>query len=144
LVELLTVVTIVGVLAAIAGPPFFEFIVQQRLRNAAYDLIADLTFARSEAVKRNSTVTVAKVGTWTSGWTVKDAVLGTTLRQHPAFSDTVTITMGATSLDFNRDGRASPASSFVIDDTGGKATIAPRYVCVDASGRPRSTTASCT
>ena len=59
LVELLTVITIVGIVAAMAGPGFHDFIVQQRIRAAAYELIADLNFARSEAVKRNATVTIS-------------------------------------------------------------------------------------
>jgi type IV fimbrial biogenesis protein FimT len=144
LVELVTVVTIIGVLAALAGPPFFEFIVKQRIRNAAYELIADLSFARSEAVKRNASVTISKSGTWGGGWTITENAGGTTLRAHPAFSSTVSISMGSSSLAFNRDGRASASASFTIDDTGGKATISPRYICVDQSGRPRSTDASCT
>src|SRR6266496_792796 len=81
LVELVTVVTIVGILAAIAAPSFRDFIIQQRIRNAAFELMADLTFARSEAVKRNATVTMSKTGSWTGGWTITDAG-GNTLRQH--------------------------------------------------------------
>ena len=143
LVELVVVVTLVGVLAALAGPPFFQFIVKQRLRNAAYELIADLMFARSEAVKRNGTVTVSKSGTWTDGWTITDAG-GTTLRQHPAFSATIAISMGNASVGFTRDGRATAASSFTIDDAGGSSAIDPKYVCVELSGRPRSSDGSCT
>ena len=145
LVELLTVITIIGVLAAIAGPSFNDFIIQQRIRTAAFDLMADLTFARSEAIKRNATVNVTKAGTWTGGWSVTDsATTPKVLRQHPAFSDTVTITMGSNSVGFALNGRASPAASFVIDDAGGKSTIEARYICVDLSGRPRATTSSCT
>lgn len=143
LVELVVVVTIIGVLAALVAPSFFDFMVQQRIRNAAYELIADLTYARSEAVKRNSTVTVTKASTWAGGWTITDAG-GTTLRQHPAFSNSVTIAMGSASVGFTRDGRASTVASFTLDDTGGKTSIPPRYICVDLSGRPRSTDTSCT
>ncbi len=143
LVELVTVVTIVGILAAIAAPSFRDFIIQQRIRNAAFELMADLTFARSEAVKRNATVTMSKTGSWTGGWTITDAG-GNTLRQHPAFADTMNIAMTSASIDFTLNGRASPAASFTIDDSAGKATIPVRYVCVDQSGRARSTDASCT
>jgi type IV fimbrial biogenesis protein FimT len=143
LVELLTVISIIGVLAALVGPAFLDFVVGQRIRNAAYELVADLSFARSEAIKRNATVTMTNAGTWTAGWTIADSG-GTTLRQHAAFPATISITMGANSLGFSRDGRASAASSFTIDDSGGKAAIPPRYICVDLSGRPRSIDASCT
>ena len=143
LVEMLVVITIIGIIAALAGPAFQDFIVQQRIRAAVYELIADLNFARSEAVKRNATVTVSQTGTWTGGWTVTDAG-GTTLRTHPTFPSSVTITMGSASLAYSLNGRASPTASFTIDDTAGKATIPARYVCVDQSGRPRSSDGSCT
>ncbi|HEY3180910.1 MAG TPA: GspH/FimT family pseudopilin [Casimicrobiaceae bacterium] len=142
LVELVIVVTIIGVLAAIAGPAMFDFMVQQRLRNAAFELMADLIYARSEAVKRNSDVTVARSGTWAGGWTVTDSG-GTTLRQHPAFPATVTITGSSNSVVFSLNGRASPSANFTLDDTGGKASIEARCVALDGSGRPRSVTGTC-
>jgi type IV fimbrial biogenesis protein FimT len=142
LVELVIVVTIFGVLAAIAGPAMFDFMVSQRLRNAAFELMADLTFARSEAVKRNSDVTFARSGTWTGGWTITDSD-GNTLRQHTAFPSTVTISGTANSVVFSLNGRASTALNFTIDDTAGKSSIEAHCVAIDASGRPRSNTGSC-
>jgi len=141
LVELVTVICIAAIFAALAGPPFRDFIIQQRIRNAAFELMADIAYARSEAVKRNSTVTISKVGTWTGGWTV--AAGGTTLRTHPAFNNTITVTMGSSSIDFSLNGRASSSANFTIDDTGGSATISARCVSIDASGRPQSVQGSC-
>jgi type IV fimbrial biogenesis protein FimT len=142
LVELVMVVTIVGVLAAIAGPAMFDLMVSQRLRNAAFELMADLTFARSEAVKRNSNVTVARSGTWTGGWTITDSD-GNTLRTHTPFPNTVAITGTASSVVFSLNGRAAPSINFTIDDAGGKASIETRCVALDTSGRPRSITGTC-
>ena len=145
LIELVIVITIAGVLAALAGPGFQDFIARQRIRTTAYDLIADLNFARSEAVKRNATVTISKSGTWNGGWTITDAG-GTTLRTHAAFPGSVTIVTvgGIASVAFSLNGRASPAASFTIDNAAGKATIPAKYICVDQSGRPRSSDGSCT
>jgi type IV fimbrial biogenesis protein FimT len=143
LLELVMVVTIVGILAALAGPAFRDFVIRQHIRNAAYELMADLTFARSEAVKKNASTTIQKSGTWTGGWTITDGD-GNTLRQHAAFSDAITITMGSAAVDFLLNGRASTAAHFTIDDAGGKSTIPARCVSVDPSGRPRSTDGSCT
>jgi type IV fimbrial biogenesis protein FimT len=143
LIELVIVVAIFGVLAALAGPAFSDFVIRQRIRNAGYDLMADLTFARSEAVKRNASVTFGKSGTWTGGWTITD-VDGNALKQHAAFPDTITITMGTNSVDFLLNGRASTTAAFTIDDAGGKSTIPARCIAVDPSGRPRSTEGSCT
>ena len=141
IVEAVIVVFMVGVIASLAGPYFRNFIVQQNIRNAAYELMSDLTYARSEAVKRNASVTVSKVGTWTGGWTV--AAGATTLRQHPAFPTSITITMANPSVDFYLNGRASAASSFTIDDTGGVASIPAQCVSVDPAGRPRSAAGIC-
>ena len=97
-VEMVMVLVMVGVLAAIAGPFFRDFIIQQNIRNAAFELMSDLTFARSEAVKRNTSVTISKAGTWSNGWTV--AAGATTLRQHPALPSNITVTMASASVDF--------------------------------------------
>ena len=141
LIESVIVVSMVAVFATLAGPRFGDFMIQQGIRNAAFDLMSDLTFARSEAVKRNATVKISNAGTWTAGWTI--AAGATTLRQHPALSPNVTLTLGSSSLDFNLNGRASTAASFTIDDAGGRATIVARCVSVDPSGRPQSTEGSC-
>jgi len=142
LVELVIVVTIAGVLAAIAGPAMFNLMVSQRLRNAAFELMADLTYARSEAVKRNSDVTIARSGTWTGGWTIIDSN-GNTLRTHTPFPNSIAITGTANSVVFSLNGRASPSANFTIDDAGGKASIEVHCVALDTSGRPRSITGSC-
>jgi type IV fimbrial biogenesis protein FimT len=143
LVELVIVVFMVGVLATLAGPLFRDFIIQQSIRNAAFELMSDLTFARSEAVKRNVSVTMSKIGSgaWTGGW--KIAAGTTTLRQHPAVSPSITITMDDASFDFLLNGRASGLAKFTIDDAGGKTNIIARCVSVDPGGRPQSVEGAC-
>jgi type IV fimbrial biogenesis protein FimT len=141
LVEMVIVVFMVGVLATLAGPMFSDFIVQQSIRNAAFELMSDLTYARSEAVKRNLSVTMSKTGTWTGGWKV--AAGATTLRQHPALSPNITVTMAGSSVDFLLNGRASGLAKFTIDDAGGKTSIVARCVSVDPGGRPQSVEGSC-
>ena len=141
LVEAVIVLLMVGVVVTLAGPYLRTFIVQQNIRNAAYELMSDLAYARSEAVKRNASVTVSKVGTWSGGWTV--AAGATTLRTHPAFPSSITITMANPSVDFYLNGRASAAASFTFDDAGGLTSIPAQCVSVDPSGRPRSSTGSC-
>jgi Type II transport protein GspH len=92
-------------------------------------------------VKRNLPVSMSKTGTWTGGWKV--AAGATTLRQHPALSPNITITMGSSSVDYLLNGRASASASFTIDDTAGKASIVARCVSVDPGGRPQSLEGSC-
>jgi type IV fimbrial biogenesis protein FimT len=84
LIELITTLTIAGVLTALAVPMLTTFVQNQRLSTQANDLLADLTFARSEAVKRGATITVCKrdasttppncdtgnTAPWSRGWIV--------------------------------------------------------------------------
>lgn len=60
LIELIVVLLVVGVLAGIAFPNFRPFIQNQRISAQANDLVTDLAFARSEAIKRAVPVTVCK------------------------------------------------------------------------------------
>jgi len=85
LIELLTVVIIAGILAAIAGPAFRNLSLNNALVAQTNDLLADLIFMRSEALKRSKTVYMCKstnptstsptcdattTDPWTSGWLI--------------------------------------------------------------------------
>jgi type IV fimbrial biogenesis protein FimT len=140
MVELLVVIAIVTVLASIAMPSFADFSVNQRLRTATYDLIADLSFARGEAIKRNSRVTISRVGTsWAGGWSVSDNN-GGALRAHPALDGSVAETTGPATVTFGLDGHqvGSTSATFTFDDATAKATVPVRKVILDPSGRPKA------
>ena len=51
-IELLVVVSIIAVLAALAGPSFAQMIESWRVRDATESLRSTLIFARSEAINR--------------------------------------------------------------------------------------------
>lgn len=75
LIEVMVVVSIVAILAALAAPSFVEMLRRNRLSAAVSALQVSLSLARSEAVKRgaDARVTVAAntaAGVWTNGWTV--------------------------------------------------------------------------
>ena len=61
LLELLMVITIVGVLASIAVPSFSDTIERNRLKEAAESLKSDLMFAKTEAIKRSQNIGVTLV-----------------------------------------------------------------------------------
>ena len=61
MLELMIVVAIAGILAAIAAPGMMDFIRANRLSTAARQLDADLLLARREAIKRNTRVLVCPV-----------------------------------------------------------------------------------
>lgn len=58
LIELLVTLAIAAILLTVAVPNFITFVQNNRLASQANDLVTLLNLARSEAVKRNQTVTV--------------------------------------------------------------------------------------
>jgi type IV fimbrial biogenesis protein FimT len=142
-VELIVVVAIVGVLAAIAGPSFADLIASQRAASAATDLHVALATARSEATKRNADVTLSrKSGNWKNGWQVLDSA-SNVLLDHNAF-ETATITGSLASVVYQSSGRVSGTTkpTFAVTMTLGSTTVT-KYVCVDLSGRPFTQASSC-
>lgn len=66
LVELLVTVAIVGIMAAIALPSYEQLVINSRLTTQANEFLTTLEFTRSEAVKRNTRVTMCKSNNGTS------------------------------------------------------------------------------
>lgn len=58
LIEVIVVVAIIGILAAIAIPNFFSWLPGMRLRDASRELFSDMNRAKAEAVKRNTNVVI--------------------------------------------------------------------------------------
>jgi type IV fimbrial biogenesis protein FimT len=89
IVELMVVVCIVAVLAALALPNFRNTLEHYRLRRAAEDLRSTIYFARTEALRRGGNVVLARTsplaaacpassaaGDWGCGWSVLATVNG--------------------------------------------------------------------
>jgi type IV fimbrial biogenesis protein FimT len=75
IIELMIVMAIIGVLAAIAVPSFRTMMESNRVSTAASSLQVSLSMARSEAVRRGSDARVyvyanSSAGAWAGGWTV--------------------------------------------------------------------------
>jgi type IV fimbrial biogenesis protein FimT len=140
LVELLVVMTILGIMMAVGIPSFKNFIGSQRAKTVASDLMAALLVARSEAVKRNADVTITPLtaSTWTSGWNVAS---GATTIQAQAAIDNVTFTSptGTSTVTFKGTGRPSAAAKWEISSA-----TTTRCVKLDSSGAPSSSTGACT
>jgi type IV fimbrial biogenesis protein FimT len=88
LIELMITVTILAVLAVVAVPSFNEAILSNKLASFANNFVGSAQLARSEAIKRNATVTLcrsadgatcAASGGWQQGWIV---MRGTTVIQY--------------------------------------------------------------
>lgn len=63
LIELMTTVTVSGVLLAIAIPAFTNFVATSRLADQTNELIGALNMGRSEAIRRNRNVTFCRAAT---------------------------------------------------------------------------------
>ncbi|OFZ67856.1 MAG: hypothetical protein A2V79_00780 [Betaproteobacteria bacterium RBG_16_56_24] len=79
LIELMIVVVIAAIMAAVAAPSFANFIQNTRLTSTMAQLTGDLNRARSEAIKRNSRIlvcahevngTACASTSWDNGWLV--------------------------------------------------------------------------
>ncbi len=77
LVELMITVAIMAILATIAVPSFNEVMLGSKLNAQANNFVASAQLARSEAIKRNSRVTLCAssngsscTGAWKDGWIV--------------------------------------------------------------------------
>jgi len=147
-IEMLTVVSIFGILAATAAPSFSSLIASKRADSAATDLYVALVESRSEATKRNASATLApKSGGWQYGWQMSvvdpnDSANTLTLGDHPTTSN-VTLT-GPDNVVYQSSGRVQGNTSpvFLVSVTSGSNTE-QRWVCVDLSGRPLVRSSAC-
>lgn len=106
LVELLTVMMVLAIVTAVAGPAARQLLSSQRVKGVAYDLAADLMLARSEALKRNAAVSVSpQGGRWDQGWTVAVPTAGLTLRERSAYGENLNLTGAPTGVAFQANGR---------------------------------------
>jgi type IV fimbrial biogenesis protein FimT len=145
-IELMIVVLVVGILAMIAAPSFSQMLANNRIKAASSNLHMSLLRARSEAVKRNSSVVMARTGAhWGTGWTLTwdnpatAAVDPITLASEAAPAGvTISPNPGPASVTYLSSGRIQGAAvAFTVDDA---ANILPaaksRCVSVSLSGMP--------
>ncbi|MDP1606495.1 MAG: GspH/FimT family pseudopilin [Rhodocyclaceae bacterium] len=142
LTELMVVVAVVGILAAIAAPSFRSLTQSQQIKTASFELFANLNLARSEAIKRNNDVTLTPVaGGWLAGWNITSDS-GETIKAHGVLKGVV-ITGGPASVVYARTGRITGAAPSFQIDTGTTATANVRCIRIDLSGMPRTAKGAC-
>lgn len=146
IIEILMVLVILGLVAAVGAPSMRDLIASTRVKGAASDLFGSLMFARSEAIKRNANVDVVPAdtsGNWAPGWSVK---LGTTtLTVTPAITGSITATGPTGTVRYRGDGRpVDPITGALLSAdldfrfrAAEFAHIQMRCVEVAPSGRPR-------
>lgn len=153
LIEMLTTVSVAAILFAIAVPSFVRLTVSNTLVNYTNDLVSTVNFARSEAIRRGSTVVICSStngtscsgadDTWSEGWIVfansdndSPAVVDageTVLKVHEALTTGYTLgtdTTFAKEIDFDADGAANASGIFATchngDTVGAHAVVVTR------------------
>lgn len=152
LLELMVTVTVAGILMAVAVPAFRSFLQGDRLLTESNQLVMSLDFARSEAIKEDTSVWVCAssdgvhcsgTANWTAGWiVVSSANTSQPLRVASALAtgNSLKEATSQTQVAFDSSGLASSltvAAQFTLCDPRGASYA--RYTEVAAfSGRVAS------
>lgn len=137
IIEILTVVAILGIFAALAAPSMADLLAATAVRGAASDFYTSLIVARSEAIKRRSNATVAAIGAgWTTGWTVK--ISGNTFQQVDALKPRVVVNPTTpTPIVYGTNGRVISGAQTIKFSDSVRTSVPNRCVSVDTNGLPR-------
>lgn len=102
LVELMITIAILAILALAAAPSMQGQIAASRVSTATNDLLGTLAHARSEAVRRGTTITVTPTGgDWKKGWT------STAGRNASAQASDIQFDNAISSIAFSSDGTST-------------------------------------
>ena len=156
LLELMIVVTLLGILAAIGVPGLRELVLANRQNGLVNELVSSLQFARNEAVTARGgqqggglTVNVCPANQnangceadWSRGWIVFrdmdgdgafDGGTDEVLRVSSPVEG-ITISSASSLIQYRRDGRASVATALTFCDTRGDRST--RQLSIDFAGR---------
>lgn len=115
LIELMVTVALIVIIATVAVPSFSGLVNDSRLTTLTNNLNATLRLARSEAIKRNRSLTLCGLSQcgndWSAGWQlVTEKSQGTVIQRHMVRDDGVAIVTDAPII-FNSLGRPTDASS---------------------------------
>lgn len=152
LIELMVTVAVAVILAMVAVPSFRQFILNQRLKNASYDLVSALTLARSEAITRNASVNLIAIGgSWAGGWCVTTTDCTAPIISHEAFNASIgidsylagTTNAGPTTITYGSSGRATTAAATLAVVSATAVTgVQTRCVSISLIGVPRTSSSS--
>jgi type IV fimbrial biogenesis protein FimT len=154
IIELMIVVSILGVLAAIAIPAFNELIQNNRRTVAVNELVANLMLARAEAAKRgqpvslcgtpsDGSITCTENSNWNSGWMVfldpdnngQIAATGDMIRRYVNDYPDTKVTAGSSAFIMRPFNQTSTNATITVCDKRGSSHA--RAVIVAGSGRAR-------
>lgn len=145
LIELMTTIAVLVIVTLVAAPSFNQFVANQRVRNASFELMSGLIMARSQAITHNGDVSLkrkAGATNWNEGWIVADTT--TTYDSREALPNLkITEADGKSAVTFGRDGRTVGAAKFSIELLSPVVGVKARCVTVGLGGQPVSSEGVC-
>lgn len=137
LIEMMMVVAILGIFAGLAAPSMADLLASAAVKGAAGDFYSSLIAARSEAIKRRTSATVAPVGAdWRTGWTV--TIGGNVFQKVDPLKSRVAVDPATNvPIVFAMNGRVSSGNQTIKFSDTVRTTVANRCVIVGTSGLPR-------
>jgi type IV fimbrial biogenesis protein FimT len=143
LIEMMVAIAVLAILSMIAVPSFREASLSSQLRSAANNFIATANFARSEAIKRGTAVTMCvstdgsscASGGWEQGWIVSS---GTTVLQHQSAAPSgfkMSAIGNIASLSFQAIGVGATPATLTVCRATPTVGSQERVVTIDATGR---------
>jgi type IV fimbrial biogenesis protein FimT len=164
LIELLVVVAIIAILAGLAVPSFTTMLMKRSVQGGALALIADLRYARSEALRRSIRVSVCSLATnststcsgnpakWANGWMVFVDTGGTKgdwdageeiIRVQQPLANIATIQRAVSPANtlhvftYEANGIAKAANeTLVVKPMRDSSATNDRVICISITGRP--------
>ncbi|QGG81200.1 prepilin-type N-terminal cleavage/methylation domain-containing protein [Litorivicinus lipolyticus] len=149
LIETLVVLAVAAILLSVAIPSMRPFVQEQRARTTAQTFMSDLVFARGEAARGNTRVTVTAVGgNWANGWTIVRAGMAEPLRSTGPVGGALVMCATdaalATQLTYRADGRLVRTGGTLLDailvgwhdDPSTASDNRVREIRINLAGRP--------
>ena len=149
ILELMTVVAIAGILMAVGVPSYNNMVKNNCLTTKANSLVSSLQFARSEAAKRNASVSIDasnsgdNTNEWGTGWTIKDNI-GNTIRTVQLQCDLTTVDETSDSTSFTYGGDGFIVNGGTLDLCDDRTGETGRQITISVTGRPAVANLTCT
>ncbi len=157
LIELVITIAVFIIVVSTAGPAMQNILRDNRMVAQVNGLLGDLNFARSEAIKRGTVVTICQStdatsatpscsnnkDEWHNGWIVQDAA-GNLLRVHGPLRGGTTLNYSRGSLSYKGDGTATGLANGTFNFCGSAgAGSTGRSLVVGPTGRVRKENITC-